>query len=131
MVARRTCLLAGAGVGMIVAGIYPTDRLRSGATADAVHSQASALATVALIASALTWSVGRVPRHRLDTVLAVLGAGLGAASPALHRSSITGLSQRLLWLTLLMWLIVTSWRAAIGGRRHLSVLSVPAVTIGP
>ena len=112
-------LLASAGVGMVLSGIFPTDRLRSGATADAVHSSASALATVALIASALTWSVWRPPRHRLDTTLAVLGAGLGAASPALHRSSITGLSQRLLWLTLLVWLIVTACRLTASPRiRH-------------
>jgi hypothetical protein len=40
--------------------------------------------------------------------LALLGAILGALSPFLHHSSWTGVSQRLLWLTLLAWLILTA-----------------------
>ena len=101
-------LLAVAGVGMIVSGLFPTDRLRSGAAADAVHSRASALGTIALVAGALMWSVLRAGRHRVDIALAVLAAGFAAASSALHGSSISGLSQRLLWLTLLLWLIVSA-----------------------
>ncbi len=110
---RAACaLLAVAGTGMVLSGIFPTDRLHSGATADAIHSRASALATIALMASALTWSVLRVPLRRLDAALAVIAAGLGAVSPVLHRSSVSGISQRLLWLTLLLWLIVTACRTS-------------------
>ena len=123
-------LLAAAGTGMVVAGIFPTDRVRSGATADAVHSHASALATVVLICAALTWSVLRTPRHTLDAVLAVLALVLGAASPSLHRSSLSGASQRVLWLTLLVWLLVTAVRLTWGSRRDVGTESAPNVTIG-
>ena len=40
--------VAVAGIGMIVAGLFPTDPIRSGPMADLVHSQASAVATIAL-----------------------------------------------------------------------------------
>jgi hypothetical protein len=65
-----------------------------------------------LIGTALLCSVGHralTPRlPRITVVLAVLGAILGAVSPFLHHSSWTGASQRLLWLTLLLWLILTA-----------------------
>jgi hypothetical membrane protein len=122
-------LLAVAGAGMVLAGVFPTGRLRSGATTDAVHSYASALATMALIAGALTWSICRTPRRRLDTGLAVVAAGLGAASPALHRSPISGVSQRLLWLTLMLWLIVTAYRGRRDDRPHVSTASGSGITI--
>jgi Protein of unknown function (DUF998)/PAP2 superfamily len=101
--------LVASGIGMVAAGIWRTDPDRSGAATDAIHSRASAAATLVLIAAALTWSV---VSRRLDVAagLSVLAAILGALSPALHRSAVTGLSQRLLWLTLLGWLILTAWR---------------------
>jgi hypothetical protein len=123
------CLLAVAGVGMVCTGVFPTDRLRSGATTDAIHSYASSLATVALIASAVTWSFRGAPRHRLDTAFAVIAVGLGAASSALHRAPASGISQRLLWLALVLWLIVTAYRCAFGGRPHVSVASDADATI--
>jgi hypothetical protein len=69
---------------------------------------------MALIGTALLCSLGlRLPARqasRVAVALAVLGAILGALSPFLHRSSWTGVSQRLLWLTLLAWLILTALR---------------------
>jgi len=111
--------VVAAGAGMVVAGMYRTDPSRSGVTADAVHSRASAFATLALIGAALAWSVVRARRWDITTSLAVLAAVLGAASPFLHRSRWTGLSQRMLWLTLLAWLIMTAWRLPLRRRPHL------------
>jgi hypothetical protein len=97
-----------AGVGMVVSGLYDTDASRSGATADAVHSAASGLATLALIGAAVSWTAV-ASRRAVLVVLTAMAVVLGAASPALHRSSWTGLSQRLLWLTLLAWVVVAAF----------------------
>ena len=107
-------VVAAAGAGMMISGIFRTDPQRSGVTTDAVHSYASAFSTMALIGTALLCSLGLHSRDRQPSrtagVLAVLGAILGALSPFLHRSPWTGVSQRLLWLTLLAWLILTAVR---------------------
>ena len=58
---RPSALVAAAitvaGLGMIASGIWRTDPGRSGTTTDAIHSAASALATLALIVAAVVWSV--------------------------------------------------------------------------
>lgn len=97
-----------AGVGMVVSGVFRTDVSRSGATADALHSAASGLATLALIGAAVFWTAV-ASRRAAPVVLATMGLALGAVSPTLHRSRWTGLSQRLLWLTLLAWVIVAAF----------------------
>jgi hypothetical protein len=97
-----------AGVGMVVSGMYRTDASRSGTTADALHSAASGLATLALIGSAVSWTAFG-SRRAAPAVLATVGLALGAVSPALHRSRWSGLSQRLLWLTLLAWVVVAAF----------------------
>jgi hypothetical protein len=130
-------ILVAAGVGMIIAGIWHTDPRRSGVAADTIHSTSSALATMALIGAAVIWSVVRVrdpdgtrrARTDLAAVLAVAACVLGALSPPLHRSSLTGLSQRLLWLTLLAWLLVTAWRLTPPVRRAVSDTSAPGFTM--
>jgi Protein of unknown function (DUF998) len=96
-----------AGVGLVTSGLYHTDASRSGATADAVHSAASGLATLALIGSAASWTAVAL-RRAVPLTLAVMAVVLGGISPALHRSRWTGLSQRLLWFTLLAWTIVAA-----------------------
>jgi hypothetical protein len=107
-------VVASAGIGMVISGIFRTDPERSGVTTDAIHSYASAFSTMALIGIALLCSLGsraQAPRlPRTMVALAVLGAILGALSPFLHHSSWTGVSQRLLWLTLLAWLLLTALR---------------------
>ena len=55
-------LVAVAGIGMVVSGAFRTDTERSGETADTVHSAASGLATMALIAAATLWA-WRTPRR--------------------------------------------------------------------
>jgi hypothetical protein len=109
---RLVALAVGiAGVGMVTSGLYRTDAARSGATADAVHSLASGLATLALIGAAVAWTV-LGSRRAAPLLLAVTAVVLGATSPALHRSRWTGLSQRLLWLTLLMWAVLAACELA-------------------
>jgi membrane-associated phospholipid phosphatase len=117
--------VAAAGVGMVVAGIYRTEPDRVGSMSELVHSRTSALATLALMAAAVTWSiVGRdaaSPSWRFDTpaTLALAAAVIGAVSPLLHHSGWTGLSQRALWATLLAWMFVTVWQLS-------SVTTAPA-----
>ena len=62
-------------------------------------------------------------------MLAAAAAVLGALSPALHRSSWTGISQRLLWLTLLTWLLVTAWRLTPLARPDVRDPSGPSLTM--
>ena len=105
-----------AGVGMVVAGVYRTEPNGVATISELIHSRASALATLALIIAAITWSVvgqrrgSRPGRPDAPAVLALAAGVLGALSPLLHRSGWTGLSQRALWSTLLAWLLVSTWR---------------------
>ena len=94
-----------AGVGMVVSGWSARTLPAPEPTADALHSAASGLATLALIGAAVFWTAV-ASRRAAPVVLATMGLALGAVSPALHRSRWSGLSQRLLWLTLLAWVIV-------------------------
>jgi len=110
-------MVTASGVGMVVSAIYSTEPDGpdgAASSSEVIHSRASALATLGLIAAAIAWSVVRTrtePRVRPDVAraLAITAAVAGGASPLLHRSAWTGVSQRLLWLTLLAWLIVTAW----------------------
>jgi hypothetical protein len=100
--------LAIGGLGMVISGIYRTDPTGSGTQED-IHSLASGCASLALIGAAVAWSVLGPGRHVVPArVLAVVALALGAVSPTLHHSAWTGLSQRLLWATLLGWLIVST-----------------------
>ncbi|MGH2734616.1 MAG: DUF998 domain-containing protein [Actinomycetota bacterium] len=95
-----------AGVGAIVSGAFRTGISHA---SEVVHSRASALATVALVALALLYSLPAARRpgavHTLGTGLALIASGLAAISPLLHETRWTGLSQRLLWIALLAWLL--------------------------
>jgi hypothetical protein len=119
-----------AGCGMVVSGLYPTDPAGAPTTTERVHSLASGSATVALIAAAVTSSfrsLARRPRRaiRLPGVLACVAIVLGAVSPILHKTDWTGLSQRLLWLTLMGWLLVMAWQLA---RQPIADAAVGAVS---
>ena len=121
-------VVTAAGAAMVTAGIFRTGPDRVGAASDAIHSRASALATLALIGVAVTCAVARQRRLRswrpdVAGLLAAAAGVLGALSPLLHRTAWTGLSQRLLWLTLVTWVIVTAWpghpgRASGPDRQH-------------
>ena len=86
-------------------------------TTKRVHSLVSGSASLTLIAAAVAASFlssRRRPRPAMGPagVLACVALALGAVSPVLHETVWTGLSQRLLWLTLMVWLLVTAWQLA-------------------
>jgi hypothetical protein len=93
-----------------------------------IHSRASAAAVVAIVCLALIdtrWMTrSRLPSRgsRMTSGLALVALGLAAISPLLHHTRWTGLSQRLLWVALLCWLIGVSCHS--GERRGR--LPVPA-----
>jgi Protein of unknown function (DUF998) len=109
--------LIAASCGMVVSGLFPTDPVGAPTTTERVHSLASGSATVATIGAAVIASLlspaGR-PRRAIGPtgLLAWAAIGLGAVSPVLHETEWTGLSQRLLWLTLMGWLLLTAWQLA-------------------
>ena len=107
-------VVAAAGAGMVISGIFRTDAERSGVTTNAIHSYASAFSTMAMIATALLCSLlwrARAPRPPRSPLRSPCWARSSASlSPFLHHSSWTGVSQRLLWPTLLAWLILTALR---------------------
>lgn len=107
--------IAAAGVCMIVAGVYPTDPRGAETTAEVVHSRASGLASLLLLGavygSAVLRGPGRLrPERGPAGALAVVSVALGAVSPILHDTRWSGLGQRLLWATLMVWLLRTAWR---------------------
>lgn len=115
--ARTGDLVAGialivAGVGMAASGLFPTDP-GADTSAEAVHSNASALATMLVVGASVWWSFR--DRRAGPTARALAGTGLVLviASFLLHESSISGLSQRVLWATILAWAVVASFGAAV------------------
>jgi hypothetical protein len=108
-----------AGCGLIVSGLFPTDPAGAPTSTETIHSVASGSASMALITAAVAWALvarGHRPRKPIGPaeVLAGAAVGLGAISPVLHGSKWTGLSQRLLWLTLTVWLLLTAWQLRSG-----------------
>ena len=106
-----------AGFGMVVSGLYATDPAGAATRNERVHSLASGSATMMLIVAAVASAVlsrARRPREPVSAagVLAFAALGFGAVSPFLHGTALTGLSQRALWVTLMGWLLVTSWHLA-------------------
>jgi hypothetical protein len=101
-----------AAVGTVLSGIFRTG---ISDTSEEIHSRASALAVVAVVFLALAHSMPTA-RSRTGAVHDPLGAGLAltaaalaAISPLLHETRWTGLSQRLLWIALITWLLRTAW----------------------
>jgi hypothetical protein len=106
-----------AGCGMVISGLYATDPAGAPTSSERIHSLASGVATMALIAAALgSWLLLRDRRRRRAIGwaggLALTALLIGVVSPALHKSAFTGLSQRALWLTLMGWLLLTAWQLA-------------------
>jgi hypothetical protein len=127
------CALGVAGVGLLASGVWRTDASRAGATSDAIHSAASAGATLTLVGAAVAWSAlhptGR-RRSRDGAAWATLVVvALAAVSPALHRTSWTGSSQRLLWIAVLTWLMLVAWRLMPAAGHDVSGPSGPVRTM--
>lgn len=118
--------VAIAGAGMVISGLVATDPSSANSMREAIHSLASGLASVVLVGTALVWLVvgGRRAAEwqpsRTGAACAVVAAGLAAASPWLHRSSWTGLSQRSLWVALLCWLVAVVWSLRSAATTHIS-----------
>ena len=119
--------IAVAGAGMVISGFVPTDPGSANSMREAIHSLASGLASVVVIGAALLWLV--VGRWRAPgswqpsgacAVCAVVAAVFATASPWLHRSSWTGLSQRSLWVALLCWLFSVLWSLRTAATTHVS-----------
>jgi hypothetical protein len=112
-------LLGIAGVGMIVSGAFETQVGPSAVEwQEVVHSQASALAFMALIAAALlsataardvlAWGAARGPADVI-TALATVSA---AISPVTHDGPWAGLVQRLSYAAVLCWLLLAAGATA-------------------
>lgn len=99
--------LTVAGVAMMVSGVFPTDP-NADTAAETVHSNASAFATFLVVCASVWWSFRDRRASISSRVLAVAGVALVIASVILHDSSISGASQRVLWGTLLAWVVVTA-----------------------
>ena len=98
--------VAVAAVGTMLSGVFRTG---GSDLAETVHSRASAAAVIALVTLALGYSILRANRSgetdRVGATLAVIVAILAVLSPMFHHSRWTGLSQRMLWIVLLAWLL--------------------------
>lgn len=97
-----------AGIAMAVSGVFPTDP-NADTAAEAVHSNASAFATFLVVCASVWWSLHDRRAGWPSRFLAVAGLALVVASVILHDSSISGVSQRALWATLLAWVAVTAF----------------------
>jgi len=119
-------VIAAAGIGMILSAIFPTEPDGTDTMTELIHSRASGSATIALIVAATLWSIVRRD-HRSNgrpeaTVLAVLVVIIGCLNPLWHESAWKGLSQRLLWLVLIGWLLITARQL---GRWETAAAAVP------
>jgi hypothetical protein len=101
-----TAFLAAAG--SFLSAAFPTGVSGAG---EAIHSGTSSLAVVAVVALALGYSV--LPARyrpvaasdRVAKSLALAVAALVVTSPVLHQTRWTGLSQRILWIAVIAWLL--------------------------
>jgi len=114
-----TALLAS--VGTMLSGIFRTG---GSDISETIHSRASAVAVVAIIALALTHSApfardnSGASSDPIGAAIAMLAAALVVIGPVLHHTRWTGLSQRLLWITLSTWLLRTAWLNRPGPWSH-------------
>jgi hypothetical protein len=103
--------------GTIVSAIFRTGISQA---TELIHSRASALAVLAVLVLTAAYTVA-LARHRMSAAaspvtisLALVATALAAVAPVLHDTRWTGLSQRLLWAALLIWLLVACTRPAPG-----------------
>ena len=102
-----------AGLGVILSAAFPTG---VSPTSESIHSRASTVAILSIVALALAYSVPAAGRraqadsNRVGVRLAIAVAALTAISPLVHDTHWTGLGQRLLWLAVLAWLLWAAWR---------------------
>lgn len=116
-------LLGLAGCGLLVSGAFEVERPSVPDTLqETVHSYGSVAAFVLIItAMILLWVACRSdPRWRsfrgLALALAAIGTVTGIASPLVDGSPWTGIAQRVLAVTVALWLLLTAWRVQSSGR---------------
>ncbi|HEX9854307.1 MAG TPA: DUF998 domain-containing protein [Acidimicrobiia bacterium] len=110
-------LLALAGIGLILAGVFEVERpLIPDTIEEIIHSDAAIAAFVLLIAAMLLFTVvcRRDPRwHSFFVVtlaLALMATAAAAFSPLADRTPLTGVAQRGLALTVFAWLFLVAAR---------------------
>ena len=107
-------LCSVAGIGMLITGVF-----RTGVSpwSESIHSRASAIATVCLVAAVMAPVVGRATGWKKErmatfrTSVAIVALGLLPISVMLHDTEWKGLGQRLLWGALLTALMLSGWGA--------------------
>ncbi|MDQ3619868.1 MAG: hypothetical protein M3391_07010 [Actinomycetota bacterium] len=102
----------------------PCGVFRTGASdiSETIHSRASAIAVVAPVVLALSYSIIEAQSPRSIAVrdpiaagLAVTAAALALISPVFHHTRWTGVTQRALWLALFAWLLRATRSKTLGG----------------
>ncbi|MGH2777956.1 MAG: DUF998 domain-containing protein [Actinomycetota bacterium] len=118
-------LLAAAGVCLIASGIFEVERaLVPDSVEEVIHSNASVVAFVLLIASMLLFSYACTGDDRwwtfrwTSTAIALSAAAAAMATPLTAQTGWSGLVQRLLSLTVLLWFLLTALR--VRGKRFSS-----------
>ena len=118
-------LLAVAGVCLIASGIFEVERaLIPDSLEEVIHSNASIAAFLLLIASMLLFSYAcrgddRWWSFRWTSTALAMGAAVAAmATPLTTETGWSGLVQRLLGLTVLLWFLLTALR--VRGKRFSS-----------
>jgi drug/metabolite transporter (DMT)-like permease len=108
-------MLALAGVGLIAAGVFEVERPQIPDTLEEViHSNASVVAFVLLVAAMLLFSLACRTDPRwwsfrwISTTLAVAAAVAAMASPLSDKTGLSGGVQRLLAGSVLLWFLLTA-----------------------
>ena len=108
-------LLALAGLGLVVSGVFEVERaLVPDTLEEVIHSDASVVAFMLLIASMFLFSLACRSDPRwwdfrwISASLSVAGALVATATPLSAGTGWSGAVQRLLGLTVLLWLILTA-----------------------
>ena len=118
-------LLALGGLGLILAGVFEVERPAVPDTIEEViHSDATLTAFTLIITAMLLFAIAcrHDPRWRdfrlAATVLAVIAAVAGAFSPFAGLTTWSGLAQRVLGLTVVLWLGLTALHIRVGRLRR-------------
>lgn len=111
-------LVALAGVGLVLSGIFKTGT--DSALTELLHSRASGTAVLALTVAAALYAIHPAfdDIRRWDLAIrTIAGVALMAVviSPILHDTQWSGLSQRVVWLTLMAWVFAMAWQLPTEG----------------
>ena len=127
-------LLGLCGVASFLAAAFPTDVKGAVVTAaGTVHEAVASFGYAGLIVAMilLTLHFRRDPRWRSfftpSSSLSVLGVGASIFMGATSNTDLSGLSQRVMVVPLLMWVVLTSLRVRSLGREPVSAEDMPTV----